>query len=245
MEIDHEEKFPIINRNGWIALCVGPIFAVILIFFPFTKWTLRYFSILVHEFGHTFFYWLFGYPAIPSFDFSHGGGVTLGMARSNWLFIGLHLLLIPIAIAAFKRKLYAIIFIPVVILWLILAYTGGHQALIVYMGHGMELLIAGIFLYRATTGVALEREYERPIYSTLAFYLIFDNIIFSINLISNQAFRYLYENDVRQLVNDFKHIAFFNLGNADINVVASFHLLMCAVTVGLAVFCIRFVRWHC
>ena len=157
----------------------------------------------------------------------------------------LNLLLIPIAIAAFKRKLYAIIFIPVVLIWLILAYTGGHQVLIVYMGHGMELLMAGIFLYRATTGVALEREYERPIYSTLAFYLIIDNIIFSINLISNQAFRYLYENDVRQLVNDFKHIAFFNLGNADVSVVASFHLLMCAVTVGSAVFCIRFVRWHC
>lgn len=245
MQSDIEDEPPIISRNGWISLCIGPALAVILIFIPFTKWTLGYFSILVHEFGHTFFYWLFGYPAIPSFDFSHGGGITLGLARNIWLFVGLQLLLIPIAISAFKRKLYAIIFVAVVIVWLCLAYTSSHLTVIVYMGHGMELLIAGIFIYRATTGVALEREYERPIYATLAFYLIIDNIIFSINLISNQSFRYLYENDVRQLVNDFKYIAFFNLGNADISVVASFHLLMCLVTFALAVFCIRFVRWNC
>ena len=236
---------PIISKNGWISLPIGIVCAVIVIFIPFTKWTLLYLSILVHEFGHTFFSWMFGYPAIPSFDFSHGGGVTIGMCRSDWLFWGLHLLLIPIAILAFKRKTYLLIITPLVIAWLLLAHTGTHKMLIAYMGHGMELAMAGIFLYRATTGVALDRESERPIYATLAFYLIIDNIMFAINLISNSGFRYLYENDVRGLVNDFHYIAFFHLGNVDISVVAIFHIAMCLVTICVAVFFIRFVRWYC
>ena len=243
-EVVESRAVSVVRREAWVALAAGLIAAVVLIAFPFSRWLLHFFSVLVHEFGHALFGWLFGYPSIPSFDFSHASGVTLWTGRSTILLVALHLGCISLIVMAIRKRGIALALIPIAAVWALLAHIRFHDAVIVYMGHGMELAIAGIFLYRAMTGVALEREYERPIYSMLACYLIVNNVLFSISLITDQGARYLYENDARQVVNDFKHIAYFHLGNVDISVVAYFHIFACLLVAALTIFCVRFVRFH-
>jgi len=213
-------------------------------FCPFVKTVFHYLGILLHEFGHAFFFWIFGYPAIPRFDLAHGSGVTTGLARQPVIFWGIHGLLVLALCVCGRSKWKALGWLTVIGLWVLFAHTRLHEVIILYMGHGTELLIAGVFLYRATTGEALEREHERPVYAASAFYLIIDNVLFSIHLMNDSVFRFRYENDPRGIVNDFHDIASFHLSYADVSVVAGFHLFMCLATVVLAAFAIRYVKIH-
>jgi hypothetical protein len=106
-------------------------------------------------------------------------------------------------------------------------------------------LIAGIFLYRAGTGVALKVEAERLPYATVGYWLAFENGLFAIKLLTDKSARFAYENDYRGIVNDFKDVAYTHLGNADLSVMAWFHLAMTVVTLILSVFAIRYVRVYC
>jgi len=45
-----------------------------LLFIPFTG--VDYMRIFFHELGHCVTFWVFGYPAVPAFDFQYGGGMT-------------------------------------------------------------------------------------------------------------------------------------------------------------------------
>ena len=64
-----------VAQAGWQAAGLGLMLAVILPFFPFLSFILHPISTLVHEIGHTVMYWLFGYQAIPAFDFANGESI--------------------------------------------------------------------------------------------------------------------------------------------------------------------------
>ncbi len=66
-----------IPHAGWKAAGLGLVFAIALSWFPFLSFILSPLTTMVHEIGHTAVLWLFGYPAIPAFDFANGGGVTM------------------------------------------------------------------------------------------------------------------------------------------------------------------------
>ena len=53
------------------------------------------------------------------------------------------------------------------------------------MGHGTELLIAGIFFYRALSGAAVVHSVERPLYAAIAFFIVFSDINFSYRLMTS------------------------------------------------------------
>ena len=81
----NEPGEPRIDRLGWAAFGGGLVAALIALQFPLAEAALSGMKILVHEMGHAAFGWLFGYPSIPVFDFSYGGGVTLQHGRSALL----------------------------------------------------------------------------------------------------------------------------------------------------------------
>ena len=64
-----------------ICLVSGIILGILAFYIPFTRFIFSYLTILVHELGHSIFGWLYGYPAIPAFDFTYGGGVAMYMQR--------------------------------------------------------------------------------------------------------------------------------------------------------------------
>src|SRR5258705_7805858 len=65
-----------LSRDAWRALGIGAVLAVVLTLIPFTRILFQPLITIVHELGHAVVAWMFGYPAVPAFDFSYGGGVT-------------------------------------------------------------------------------------------------------------------------------------------------------------------------
>lgn len=112
---------------------------------------LGYMLVFFHEIGHTVAFWIFGSPAIPRFDFDHGGGYTHATARM-W----------PILLAVWGGALIAAIWLwrQMEYRWLIclgivmavhtaLLLTRGHEVFIGFAGHGAEVLVGAFCLLRA------------------------------------------------------------------------------------------------
>ncbi|MBI3828192.1 MAG: hypothetical protein HY291_01660 [Planctomycetes bacterium] len=137
---------------------------------------------LAHEMGHALFGCYFARPSVPAFDLNFGGGVTMIQDPSpslRWLILAAHLA----AAAFFFRNRAALIFFGVLAgLYALLAFTHAHETVISFMGHGFELVIAGIFLYRGWSGSAVINPLERPLYSACGFFIVLWDVWFSFRL---------------------------------------------------------------
>ncbi len=94
----------------------------------------------------------------------------------------------------------------------------------------MELLIAGVFLYRAWSGSQIIRGAERPLYAFLGLYLVLADARFAFRLIASREHREEYgEAKGGGHWMDFSRIADEFL-NGRLEVVATFFLLAFALT---------------
>ncbi len=182
--------------QGYRAVLGGAALAGLVVFTPFfafVTFLLHPLVTLVHELGHTIAGWLYGYPSIPAFDFVYGGGVTLHQER-QWL-------LIAVWYGVFGWLLYhfrAHQEIVLCLIGLVAAYTATmatalHEAIIIAMGHGGELIFAIVFLYRAWSGQGLVYGLERPLYAFAGFYIQFHDLRFAFQLFTSQEARLAYE----------------------------------------------------
>jgi len=209
-----EEGTPAIEREGWIALATGFGLALLIYLIPLTRFLLSYLAVLVHELGHAIVSWLFGYPALPAFDFLFGGGFTPTWERSTILRIAVYA-----GIAAlfwlYRRNGAALVALAVLtLLYSIAAITQAHQVVILLAGHGSELVFAGIFLFRAMKGSAILHKVERPLYAMAGFFLLFGNLALAHRLVTSEEARIAYEEakgggawmDFSQIARDFLHV---------------------------------------
>jgi hypothetical protein len=158
------------------ALAVGFVLAAVTSAMSFPRFVFSYLIILVHELGHALCYWLFGYPAVPAFDFVHGGGITVHQERSvllllcAWVGLG--------ALVWFHRgnPLAVRVFGTLAALHVLFVLSGFDAWVGLAGGHGFELLFAGIFLYRAATGSGVKVPLERPLYAACGFFLLMQMI---------------------------------------------------------------------
>ncbi len=182
-----------IEREGWIAAAVGLGLALLAMAVPFVHTVFSAFTTLVHEMGHAAFGWLYGYPSIPAFDFTYGGGVTLWQTRRPalaWLVqAGLLALVYLFRSNPRSRWLAA----GLCGAYALTAWSGLHRPIITAMGHGFELLFAGLFLHRALSGNACRVEGERPLYAFLGFFVTFSNLRFAWKLVTDMHERAAYE----------------------------------------------------
>lgn len=201
---------------------------------------------LVHELGHTFAGWVFGVPSIPAFDFTYGGGVTMYQQPSKFLifviYAGFAYLLF-----LYRRKPLSLAILGAIITGHALCMlTPLSEPITIAMGHGFELLFAGIFLYRAMSGFACVHDVERPLYAFLGFLITFDNIRFAYRLIHSPEHRWQYENakggghwmDFSRLANEF----FF----VDLSVIANLFMLasMLPVIISILLYATREKWWE-
>ena len=181
----HTEAEPLPLRTLLIGAALGVVFYAL----PFTRFVLSYLVILVHEFGHALFGWLFGYPSIPAFDFMYGGGVTMHDARQMPLvFIVLGLL----AVLAWRlrRNLVGCLVVSgVALVYAMLAFSSGHEVLVLFMGHGTELVFCALFLQRGLSGSACRIAAERPLYVMLAVFIWLHDLVFAYRLATSDAAR--------------------------------------------------------
>ena len=229
-----------INSEGWQSLAAGFFLAILLSLSSQLTFFFSYFIILVHELGHACTGWIFGYPSIPAFNFINGGGITLQQERVT-LIIGLIYLVISSLFYFYRKNRLTWQFIATsTAIYSLCAFTDIHKILNLFMGHGFELLFAGIFLYRAISGYGCRYSIERPLYGMLAFFTVFYDIRFAWQLIFEPSVRATYEEGIGGVLdNDFVILAgeYFRV---DLSVVVAFFLALCVLTPLLTFLCFRY-----
>lgn len=176
---------------------------------PFTRYAFSYALTVFHELGHTVVGWAFGYPTVPTFDFAYGGGMSIQLGRS------LPLTIVAGGLVAFLawRLRSTRAFAPAVALaalYVLAALTPLHDALVIAAGHGAELLLAGVCLFRALAPRRWPAA-ERGTYAATAAFVLAADARFGWQLLASTAFRRSYEQakggghwmDLSRLAEDF------------------------------------------
>jgi hypothetical protein len=196
-QIDDEQDFPPQPRhmetNDWLVLASGPIFALVIMYFPLLNHIFVTFTTLVHEMGHTLVGWIFGYPALPAFDLRYGGGVTATMPRSVLLLVIFYSVMAFLVYTYRKNRSTLVFLVVFLAIHIALSITTLHDVVFLLMGHGMELVIAGIFFYRALSGAAVVHSLERPLYAIISWFIVLSDLRFAYRLATSAHVRRLYE----------------------------------------------------
>jgi hypothetical protein len=196
------------------ALIVGGALAVVVYLLPFPRFVFHTLITLVHELGHAVTAWAFGTPSLPAFDFVYGGGVTVNQGRSTGLMILIYLGFAALAYWVRENRGYLLALAVWVCAYTLVAFTPLHEAIEIAMGHGSELIFAGIFLYRALTGSACRVSGERPLYAFCAFFILLSDAAFALSLLTSAARVADYEDakggghwmDFSRLADDYAHV---------------------------------------
>jgi hypothetical protein len=231
------------HKEDWIVLAVGLGIAAIVFAVPLLKHIFGTLTILVHEMGHMIFGWILGYPSVPAFDLMYGGGVTLHTDRSTALLIVIYSLLVFL-VFYFRKNIGAVIFLLAILpVHFVLTFTRLNEVLILFMGHGTELLIAGIFFYRALSGAAVVHSVERPLYAAIAFFIVFSDLGFGYQLVASPFARAEYA-DAKGGGHwmDFSRIAIDHL-HVNLTSVAFVFFLCCLITLPLGFLAFRYQEY--
>jgi hypothetical protein len=171
------------------ALGIGFVLAALVSAISFPRFVFSYLIILVHELGHALCYWLFGYPAVPAFDFVHGGGITVHQERSILLLLCAWAALAGLIWIYRGNALALKVFGTLAALHVLFVLTGFDAWFGLAGGHLFELLFAAIFLYRAATGSGVKVPLERPLYAACGFFLLFQILAFAGRLVTSASAR--------------------------------------------------------
>lgn len=196
----HQEEAPerkdtkpqTLDPPAWQSLGIGLAVTLVVLVIPFLSYIFHYMITLVHELGHTVFGWLFGYPSIPAFDFVYGGGITMHRNQSSLIIVLIYILLAGLFYVFRKNHLTLLLLVAGVAGYTLAVFTSFHHLIILFMGHGTELIFAGIFFYRALSGSSIIVAVERPLYAFLAFFILFKDFRFAYQLYSSPAHRQMY-----------------------------------------------------
>jgi hypothetical protein len=182
-----------ITHPGWKAAAIGFVMALALTYFPFLSFILSPLTTMVHEIGHTVVLWLFGYSAIPAFDFTHGGGVTMSdLERSSLIVWAWVLGWLMLAWWQRERTGVLIALGGVGLLYFLMYNKTGETLAVTLGGHAGEILFAALFLYRGLTGWGCKVAAERPLYAFLAFMIIFSGLRLGGSLLGNTTEKFFY-----------------------------------------------------
>lgn len=183
-----------IERQGWLAAGGGAMGAALVLgTLPFVSGVLSYFLVLVHEMGHAAVGWLYGYPSLPAFDFVYGGGVTTHQDRLPLIAFLVQAALLALA-WVFRRNAASLgLTLGLAAAYGLTAWSDGHEVVILAMGHGFELVIAGIFVHRALSGNACHHEAERMLYGFVGFFVTFYDLRFAHGLVTSSFRREVYQ----------------------------------------------------
>jgi len=181
-----------VESAGWLAFGAGLLLAVLTEVVPFLRVLVGYFVVLVHELGHALAGWLFGYPSIPAFDFTYGGGVTLHQGRAVAIVLAVYVVFAVLAFVFRRNPATLVVVGATTALYSVLLATGTADVFIIAMGHGGELFFAWLFLHRALSGRACHHAAERAAYAWIGFHVVFHDLRFAWGLATNAFQREMY-----------------------------------------------------
>ena len=189
------------------AVLVGAAIAVVVLLVPFLRFVFGTLGTLVHELGHSAVAWLFGIPAIPSFDFVHGGGWSLQGRRSVVLQLAWLAALgwLGFRVRAHRNALAVVL--GVGLAWAALAATFLHEVAITAAGHAGELAFAAIFLHRGLTGAGCRLPVERPLSIFVGLFLEARVVLFAWGVAFDAGTRDYYETGKGGVLHDLHDVA--------------------------------------
>jgi hypothetical protein len=182
-----------IDREACTAMATGAGLALVSMAVPMVGFVIEVFPTIVHEIGHTATAWMLGSPALPSFDLTFGGGVSHILDRLPLLIAASYGVLGYLVFHSRGDRATIVVLVLDVALYPAAVFSPLRGLLILAIGHGAELLIAGIFLYRALSGSRVPRNEERPLYAFLELYLVLAVARFAYGLITDPEHRMAYE----------------------------------------------------
>jgi hypothetical protein len=231
----------VVESAGWLALGIGFGLATLTELLPFLRVLVGYFVVLVHELGHTLAGWLLGYPSIPAFDFTYGGGVTLRQDQNLLLVAAVYAVLALLVFVFRANRVSLGLVVALALAYSAVLLTGANEIVIIAMGHGGELAFAALFLHRAVSGRACHHAAERALYAWIGFHIVFHDMRFAAGLMSSAFQREMYEEakggghwmDFSQLAEQHFHIS--------LESVAAVFLFLCLFppVIGLAITWLR------
>lgn len=204
-----QTRFP--QKETSQAIAIGFGLGTLIFCIPFSRFVLDTFLTFVHELGHAAAFWTFGYPAVPSFDFIFGGGITLALNQVDLLVVGVYLLLGYVAFLYRRNSRMLMILGAITVVHFFCLVSPWHQAVIIMMGHIFEILAVFICGYFALGKYFCYVGGEQTIYAMLASFSFLENCSFFGELVFNDTFRIAYrvgkggllDNDLVQLANNF------------------------------------------
>ena len=241
-----------VGREELKVLGLGLSMAILAYALPFTRAVFSLLVTLFHELGHAVMGWAIGYPSIPAFDFVYGGGLThhgafqpaialaiaAGFVYLGWLF-------------RHNKKSLAIVGVIFLVWLFVVTKEWRREVAFAAAGHLSELILAGIFFYKALAGVGWRApEVERPLGAFAAFFVQIHSMLFAWRLTKDADFLAWYrEGKGGALMNDLDVIAAdlqIYLGwNPEIAGVAKMLLVFSVVPIAVAlVWYFERARWH-
>jgi hypothetical protein len=145
------------DRDAWISLTTGGVLALIALVIPLVGFVVDVLITVIHELGHVATAWILGSPALPSFDLFYGGGVSHTFARQPILIFLVYAAFAGVAFRSRDERRTLVTIVIAAVLYSAVVFSPLRDLLITAMGHGMELLFAAVFLYRALSGSHLLR----------------------------------------------------------------------------------------
>ncbi len=222
------------DPQDWLHLGVGGVIALILFLFGgFPGMVLSILKTLVHETGHAAAGWLVGRPSMPRFDFQYGGGFTTICGQSPFLIAVWGLVWVGILIQFRDRRWWPWAW-GLLGLQALLTFTGLNEPFFVVAGHLGELIFAGIFLFRAATGMAVVQQGEAWLYSILGWGIWIQSIYLAWAVLYDAEIREFYLQGKRGVDNDLVQLA-ENLPG-QLSGACVLHLLAGAATIALMLF---------
>jgi hypothetical protein len=170
---------------------VGVVLAPVLTLTPMLRYVGWFLASLVHETGHTAVAWLFGCPAFPAIRLD---GHAAAIHREQMPVLCAVVIVALLAFVWKSRRRPALLAFAVVLLVLypLLAFTRGHEALFLLGGHLGELVFAAYALSQAIDGGFSGTLAERITHSAVGWYLLGRTATLSFGLLTSDAARDLY-----------------------------------------------------
>ncbi|MEK6246872.1 MAG: hypothetical protein N2C12_01750, partial [Planctomycetales bacterium] len=173
------------------GLALAPVFTLTP-YLQIVGWVL---SAVIHEAGHTLFGLAVGSPALPAISLQGHAQTIIGTPILLWSLIvwGTLVWLAWLLFNYFSTKWLQAAAISIPLIYPLLAFHGPTRlAVTLLSGHLCELIVGGIFLWRARTGLFTEDGIERLLYACLGWYLIFSNAYLCYGIAFDKSIRTWY-----------------------------------------------------
>jgi hypothetical protein len=165
------------------------------------------------------------------------------MPRSTLLLVVFYAVMAFLVYSYRKNTLTLMFLVVCLLIHIILSATYLHDVVFLMMGHGMELIIAGIFFYRALSGAAVLNAAERPLYCIISWFIVLSDLRFAYRLATSAHVRRMYEEakggghwmDFSRVAEDYLH--------TDLTVIAVFFFLATLLPLVLGYLAFRYQEY--